>query len=317
MKICYGINQAEIQRPCIVTLGIFDGLHLGHQLIMKTVASRAKATGFLATALTFSPHPRAILHPQSAPPLLQTFEQKTEGMKLLGIEQLVILEFTRELASLSAEDFTRKILCHGLEAKEVYLGQGFAFGRGREGNFAKLKELGNRYDFFADEVPEVLLRKQRISSTQIRNYLINGQVNLARQMLGRPYALTGVVMEGRKVGRELEFPTANLLPQNTVLPADGVYITLTLVEGTWRRSVTNIGVRPTFSGLSERLVESHLLDFQGNLYGKTLKVRFLHRLRGEKKFASLTELKAQIILDALSTRRYFCNHSVRKVLEFF
>ncbi|KAF0247739.1 MAG: riboflavin kinase / FMN adenylyltransferase [bacterium] len=217
MKICYGINQSELQRPSIVTLGIFDGLHLGHQRIMQTVASRAKATGLAATALTFSPHPRAVLHPQSAPPLLQTFEQKTEGMKLLGIEQLVILEFTRELAALSAEDFTRKILCQGLEAKEVYLGQGFAFGRGREGDFVKLKEFSNRYDFFADEVPEVLLRKQRISSSQIRSYLINGQVNLARRMLGRPYALTSVVMEGRRVGRQLEFPTANLIPQNTVL----------------------------------------------------------------------------------------------------
>ena len=316
MKICYGINQSELQRPSIVTLGIFDGLHLGHQRIMQTVASRAKATGLTATALTFSPHPRAVLHPQSAPPLLQTFEQKTEGMKLLGIEQLVILEFTRELAALSAEDFTRKILCQGLEAKEVYLGQGFAFGRGREGDFVKLKEFSNRYDFFADEVPEVLLRKQRISSSQIRSYLINGQVNLARRMLGRPYALTSIVIEGRHVGRQLEFPTANLIPQNTVLPANGVYVTLTLVEGIWRRSVTNVGVRPTFNGLSERLVESHLLDFHDDLYGKTLKVRFLHRLRPEKKFASIDELKAQIMLDCLSTRRYFRHRLVKKVLEF-
>ncbi|MBI4854824.1 MAG: bifunctional riboflavin kinase/FAD synthetase [Acidobacteria bacterium] len=316
MKICYGINQSQLHCPSIATLGIFDGLHLGHQLIMKTVVNRAKATGLIATVVTFSPHPRAILHPQSAPPLLQTFEQKAEGMKLLGIEQLVILEFTRELAALSAEDFTRKILCHGLEAKEVYLGQGFAFGRGREGNFAKLKEFSNQYDFFADEVPEVLLRKQRISSTQIRTYLFNGQVNLARRMLGRPYSLTGIVMEGRKMGRQLEFPTANLIPQNTVLPADGVYITLTLVDGVWRRSVTNIGVRPTVSDLKERLVESHLLDFQADLYGKTLKIRFLHRLRSEKKFASINELKAQITLDSLVARKYFRNHLVRKVLEF-
>lgn len=316
MKICYGINQSELQRPCIVTLGIFDGLHLGHQQIMQKVVNRAKATGLLATALTFSPHPRALLHPQSAPPLLQTFEQKAEGMKLLGIEQLVILEFTRELAALSAEDFTRKILCHGLEAKEVYLGQGFAFGRGREGDFAKLKEFSNRYDFFADEVAEVLLRKQRISSSQIRSYLLNGQVNLARRMLGRPYALTSIVMEGRRIGRQLDFPTTNLMPQNTVLPANGVYVTLTLVDGIWRRSVTNVGIRPTFNNLNERLVESHLLDFQDDLYGKTLKVRFLHRLRPEKKFTSVDELKAQITLDCLSTRRYFRHHLTRKVLEF-
>jgi riboflavin kinase/FMN adenylyltransferase len=316
MKICYGVNHSDLQHPSIVTLGIFDGLHLGHQLIMKTVVNRAKATGFTATALTFSPHPRAILHPQSAPPLLQTFEQKAEGMKLLGIKQLVILEFTHELASLSAEDFTRKILCQGLEAKEVYLGQGFAFGKGREGNFNKLKEFSNRYDFFADEIPEVLLGKRRISSTQIRSYLLSGKVNLARRMLGRPFALTNIVVEGRQLGRKLEFPTANLMPQNTVLPADGVYITLTFVEGIWRRSVTNVGIRPTISGSLERLVESHLLDFNGDLYGKTLKVRFLHRLRAEKKFSSIDELKAQITLDSLKARKYFRNHLVRKVLEF-
>lgn len=316
MKICHGLNQLEIQQPTIVTLGIFDGLHLGHQKIMQVVTNRAKTTGLIATVLTFSPHPRAILHPQSAPPLLQTFEQKAEGLSILGIQQLVILEFTRELASLSAEDFTRKILHQALAAKEVYLGEGFAFGRGREGNFQKLKELSHRFDFFAGEVPEVLLRNQRISSSLVRNLLTNGRVNLARRMLGRPYGVEGIVMEGRQLGRELKFPTANLMPQNAVIPADGVYVTLTLVDGIWRRSVTNIGVRPTFAGLNERQVESHLLDFQGDLYGKTLRIRFLHRLRAEKKFPSLDALKQQISKDSFRASRYFRHHLVRKVLEF-
>ncbi len=316
MKICYGITQSEIQQPTIVTLGIFDGLHLGHQRIMQMVTSRAKATGLVATVLTFSPHPRALLQPQTAPPLLHTFEQKAEGLKILGIEQLVVLEFTRELASLSAEEFVRKIIYKGLGAKEVYLGEGFAFGRGREGNFQKLKELSHQFDFFADEIKEVVIRNQRISSTLIRNLLTGGRVNLARRMLGRPYGVEGIVMEGRHVGRQLSFPTANLMPQNAVIPADGVYVTLTLVDGIWRRSVTNIGVRPTFAGLNERQVESHLLDFQGDLYGQTLRIRFLHRLRAEKKFASLDELKAQISKDSARASRYFRHHLVRKVLEF-
>ncbi|MBK7994785.1 MAG: bifunctional riboflavin kinase/FAD synthetase [Blastocatellia bacterium] len=316
MKIAYGINQIEIKRPTIVTLGIFDGLHLGHQKIMQLVVERAKATGFVPTVLTFSPDPRAVLHPQSAPPLLHTFEQKAEGLEILGIEQLVVLEFTCELASISAEDFTRKILYQGLEAKEVYLGQGFAFGRGREGNFEKLKEFSHRFDFFADEVPEISLRTIRISSSKIRSLLISGQVNLARRMLGRPYGVEGIVLEGRQLGRQIQFPTANLMPQNAVLPANGVYVTLTLIEGVWRRSVTNVGIRPTFKDLQDRLVESHILNFDGDLYGKTLRVRFLHRLRAEKKFASLDELKKQISLDSNRAEKYFQHQIVGKVLKF-
>ncbi len=316
MKIAYGINQVEIKRPTIVTLGIFDGLHLGHQKIMQLIVERAKATGLIPTVLTFSPHPRAVLHPQSAPPLLHTFEQKAEGLEILGIEQLVVLEFTRELASISAEDFTRKILCQSLDAKEVYLGQGFAFGRGREGNFEKLKEFSERFDFFAGEVPEISLRNNRISSSKIRSLLISGQVNLARRMLGRPYGVEGIVLEGRQLGRQIQFPTANLMPQNAVLPANGVYVTLTLINGIWRRSVTNVGIRPTFKDLQDRLVESHILNFDDDLYGKTLRVRFLHRLRAEKKFASLDELKKQISLDSKRAEKYFQHQIVGKVLKF-
>jgi riboflavin kinase/FMN adenylyltransferase len=316
MKVCHGLNSSEIKRPTIITMGVFDGLHLGHQHIMKTVTERAQATGFAATVVTFSPHPRAVLHPETAPPLLQTFEQKAEGMRILGIEQLIVLPFTRELAALSAEEFTRDILVNNLQAREVYLGKGFAFGRGREGNIDKLREFSNRYQFQAEEVQEVLQRGRRISSTVIRRLIKAGRMNLARDMLGRPYGVEGDIIEGRRVGRELGFPTANLNPQNAVLPADGIYITLALVAGKWRRSVTNIGVRPTFSGANERLIECHLLDFGGDLYGQTLRLRFLHRLRGEKKFPSLAALKEQIARDCQRARRYFNYPIVRKLVEY-
>lgn len=317
MKIFYGIDSSQIQRPTTVTLGVFDGLHLGHQEIMHTVVARAQATQTVPTVLTFSPHPRVVLHPATAPPLLQTFAQKAEGLGILGIQQIIVLEFTPELASMSAEDFIRKILCQSLEAQEIYLGKGFAFGRGREGNIEKLKELSSRFNFVAAEVGEIVLHGRRISSTMVRRLIQAGRMNLARRMLGRPYGVEGIVMEGRKVGRQLQFPTANLVPQNAVLPADGVYVTLTLVDGQWRRSVTNIGMRPTFGSLTERVVESHLLDFEGNLYGATLRLRFLRRLRGEQKFASLDALKAQIGQDCDRARRYFQHTVTQRNLTYF
>jgi riboflavin kinase / FMN adenylyltransferase len=316
MKVCHGPNSLDNRHPTVITMGVFDGLHMGHQLIMRTVIERAQATGLVSTVLTFSPHPRAVLHPETAPPLLQTFEQKIEGMETIGIDQVVVLEFNLELAAMTAEEFTRDILCNKLHAREIHLGKGFAFGRGREGNIDKLKEYSLRYDFIAEEVPEVLLRGRRISSTIIRRLIKAGRMNLARRMLGRPYSVEGRVIEGRRVGRELNFPTANFIPENSVLPADGVYVTLILIDGKWRRSVSNIGVRPTLVSAGERLVECHLLDFDGDLYGKNVSLRFLYRLREEKKFASIQELKAQIAHDARRARQYFNHNRVHKMLEF-
>jgi riboflavin kinase / FMN adenylyltransferase len=316
MRVCHGIDSLDIQKPTIITMGVFDGLHLGHQLIMRTVIERAHSTGFISTVITFSPHPRAVLHPETAPPLLQTFEQKKEGMGIVGIDQLIVLEFNLELAAMTAEEFTREILCNKLQAREIHLGKGFAFGRGREGNIDKLREFSERYGFLAEEVPEVLLRGRRISSTVIRRLIRAGRMNLARRMLGRPYGVEGRIIEGRRVGRELSFPTANLIPENSVLPADGVYVTLALIDGRWRRSVSNVGVRPTLTSAGERLIECHLLDFSGDLYGKSMRLRFLHRLRDEKKFASINELKAQIAYDSQRARHYFEHSRVRKLLEF-
>lgn len=303
-------------RPTILTMGIFDGLHLGHQQIMKDVIARAKATQCASTVLTFSPHPRAVLHPETAPPMLQTFEQKAEGMGILGIDQLVVMEFNEQLSSMSAQDFTQKIICEALKAQEIYLGKGFAFGRGREGNIVKLQEYSQHFGFYASEVHEVVLRGRRISSTMVRRLIKAGRINLARRLLGRPYGVEGVVIKGRQLGRELQFPTANIAPHNTVIPADGVYVTLALVDGLWRRSVTNIGVRPTIGGNLERMIEAHLLDFQGDLYHRTLRLRFLCRLRDEKKFKSLDELKAQISRDSQRAQRYFQHKSLPKLLEF-
>ena len=310
-------DAPELRRPTVLTLGVFDGLHLGHQAIMHEVVERARELGVAPTAVTFDPHPRAVLHPESTPPLLQTFEQRIEGMRFLGIEQVVALEFTRELAALPAEEFVTRFLLDELQARAIFLGQGFAFGRGRSGNIALLRTLAERYGFEADEVGEVELHGRRISSTAIRAALKKGHVNVARRMLGRPYGVEGRVIEGNKMGgKVLSFPTANIDPHNRVLPAAGVYVTATLVEETWHRSVTNVGVKPTVSDEGKLLVETHLLDFDRSLYGETIRVRFLRRLRGERKFPSLDDLRAQIAHDVGRATQYFEHDAVRRHLTF-
>jgi riboflavin kinase / FMN adenylyltransferase len=316
MKIFHGTEHADIRRPTVVTLGVFDGLHLGHQAIVKTVVERAAQCGATPTLITFDPHPRQVLRPESAPPLLQTFNQKMEGLRLLGLQQVIVLRFTPELAALPAEMFVQQYLCDALQAREVYLGKGFAFGHQRRGNIELLLRLSQSLGFYAAEVPEVQLRHARISSTVVRQLLQAGRVNLARRMLGRPYGIEGVVTRGHGIGHQLLYPTANLAVENRVLPADGVYVTLTLIEGVWRRSVTNIGKRPTFGGELASKIETHLLDFAGDLYGQTIRVRMLHRLRGEKKFNGVEELKAQIGRDRERALRYFRGALVRRNLKF-
>lgn len=317
MKIIRNLEVDFLSRPTALTLGVFDGLHLAHQLIMSRVVERARATGLVPTVVTFDPHPRAVLRPETAPPLLQTFEQKMEGISRLGVEQVVVLNFTPKLSQVSAEDFLLDIIFGRLDAREVYLGHGFAFGHNREGRFELLKQVADRLGRVAEEVPEIILGGHRVSSTMIRRLLGAGRVNLARRMLGRPYGIESQVIEGRNIAKaQLNYPTANLKPQNRVIPANGVYVTLTLTEGEWRRSITNVGQRPTFGGDAEVTVETHLIDFDRMLYGETIRVRFLHRLRGEIKFESVEALRAQIARDLRRTVRYFEMAGVRKNLTF-
>jgi riboflavin kinase/FMN adenylyltransferase len=264
--------------------------------------------------ITFDPHPRALLHPESAPPLLQTFDQKIEALGVLGIEQTIVIRFDQNFAQIRAEDFLRTVIADRLHAKEVYLGCGFAFGHGREGNIELLRTVSQSLDFFADEVPELRLRGRRVSSSRIRELLQQGQVNIARRMLGRPYGVEGRVVRGAERGATLGFPTANLHPQNRVIPRNGVYVTATLIDGQWRRSVTNIGTRPTFGADNESSVETFVMNWSGDLYGDVVRVRFLSRLREEKKFSSVDELKAQIQRDVSHAQKYFERAGVKKEL---
>jgi riboflavin kinase/FMN adenylyltransferase len=315
MKLFHGTDNAEILRPTVLTLGVFDGLHLGHQKIMRTIVERARALQAVPTVITFDPHPRAVLHSESAPPLLQTLDQRIGAFEVLGLEQTIVIRFNRDFAATDAETFLREVIHDRLKAKEVYLGKGFAFGKNRAGNIELLKKLSAELGFLADEVPEVQLRGQRISSSRIRHLLLEGHINLARRMLGRPYGIEGRVVRGDRRGHTIGFPTANLQTVNRVMPKNGVYVTSTLIDGQWRRSITNIGVRPTFENQAEPTIETYILNWAGDLYGDVIRVRFLHRIRDERKFSGIEELKAQINKDLARAEIYFQREGVKKMLS--
>jgi len=315
MRLFHGTDNADIARPTVLTLGVFDGLHLGHQAIIRTVVDRARAVGAAATVLTFEPHPRSVLHPESAPPLLQTFDQKVEALGVLGVDQTIVIHFDKAFAQTPAADFLRDIVRERLHAKEVYLGKGFAFGHNREGNINLLRSVSAELGFYADEVPEVRLRGTRIGSTRIRELLQQGRINLARRMLGRPYGVEGRVIHGARRGVQLGFPTANIQPHNRVIPRGGVYVTAALIDKQWRRSVTNIGTRPTFDDSTDTSIETHVINLSDDLYGNVVRVRFLHRLRDERKFGSLDELRRQIHCDVSRAKRFFERAGVKHSLK--
>ncbi len=315
MKIFHGTENANIRRPTVLTLGVFDGLHLGHQEIMKTVVERAKAVEAVPTAITFDPHPRAVLYPENAPPLLQTLDQRLANFKVLGIEQAIVIRFNKDFANQDAREFIKEIFHERLQAKEIYLGHGFAFGKNRSGNIELLKKMSEELGFHADEVGEVRLRGRRISSSRIRQLLKDGKVNLARRMLGRPYGIEGAIIRGDRRGHTIGFPTANLKPQNRVIPKYGVYATAILIEGKWRKAITNVGVRPTFKTEAEPSIETYIFDFKGDLYGDVLRVRFLHRIRSERKFSGIEEIKTQIQKDTETALHYFSHFGVKNSLD--
>ena len=211
----------------------------------------------------------------------------------------------RSFAAQDAEEYLREILYKRLNAKEIYLGHGFAFGKKRLGNIELLRSVSKELGFVADEVEEIRLRGTRISSSRIRALLKEGKINLARRMLGRPYGIEGAIIKGDQRGRTIGFPTANLKPQNRVIPKFGVYATATLIDGVWRKGVTNVGIRPTFETDQDASVETYIFDYEGDLYGRVLRVRFLHRIRDEKKFSGIDELKAQIADDVAEAKAIF------------
>jgi riboflavin kinase/FMN adenylyltransferase len=287
-----------------LTVGNFDGLHLGHQKILRSVVERGHATGGIASAVTFDPHPLRILRPAEAPPLISTLAQRLAGFEELGLAAALVLRFDRKLSQLEPEEFVRAILVDQLQVGGILVGENFRFGHRQSGDVRLLAELGRRLGFAVEIVPAVVVRGEVVSSTAIRRHVQAGRVSLAARLLGRPFALTGTIRPGTGRGRSVVFPTLNLAPEQELLPAIGVYATETQVAGQLYRSATNVGRRPTFDG-GPLTIESHLLDFSDTITAGPMEVRFWERLREEKKFSGAEALRAQIAADLARTRSFF------------
>src|SRR5467141_976943 len=299
-------RYAKFGHSSVLAIGNFDGIHLGHQAILRATVERAQSLNAVSTALTFDPSPRKVLRPETAPPLLSTSAQRMEWFNLLGLEAVVVLPFTLDLARLSPAEFVEQILVRDLRVKAVLVGENFRFGHKQAGDVKRLSELGAKHGFDVVVVPPVVYRGEVVSSTIIRREIAAGDVSHAARLLGRPFVLTGEVVSGTGTGRRFTFPTLNLASEQELLPARGVYVTRTCLDGEPRshRSVTNIGMRPTFNG-SSLSVETHLLDANLATTPKRLEVRFWKRLREEKKFSGPEELRAQIASDIARANKFF------------
>ena len=299
-------RYATFGHSSVLAIGNFDGIHLGHQAILRATVDRAHSLNAVSTALTFDPSPRKVLRPESAPLRLSTNAQRMEWFNVVGLEAAVVLPFTLELARLSPEEFVQQILLRDLHVKAVLVGENFRFGHKQAGDVRVLSELGTKHGFEVVVVPPVVYRGEVVSSTIIRREIGAGDVSHAARLLGRPFVLTGEVITGTGTGRRFTFPTLNLVAEQELLPARGVYVTRTCLDGETRshRSVTNIGVRPTFNG-SALSIETHLLDTPLTTAPKRIEVRFWKRLREEKKFTGSEELRAQIATDIARANKFF------------
>ena len=303
-------------RGSVTAIGTFDGIHLGHQRVLEYAIERARESGAVATALTFEPPPGKVLRPEAAPARISTNQQRIDWFGAVGMEAAVVLPFTKELSALTAEEFVKEILVRRLQVRTVVVGDNFRFGNKQAGDVKFLREIGMSEGFEVVVHTPVMIDGEVVSSTLIRKLVSEGHVRHAARLLGRPFALTGDVVSGTGTGRKFTFPTLNLRVEQELLPARGVYITRTALDGEplSHRSVTNVGVRPTFNGTGLG-VETHLLDYSGNFAPKRIEVRFWKRLRAEKKFSGPQELKEQIANDIATANRYFARWKRAKERE--
>jgi len=300
-----------------LAIGNFDGIHLGHQAILRAAVARAREVGAVSTILTFDPTPQKVLRPESAPLRISTTEQRLSCFAKLGMDAAVVLPFTHDLARLSPQEFVDQILVRDLQVRAVFVGENFRFGHKQAGNARLLLLLGAERGFDVVILPPVIYKREVVSSTIIRREIAEGDVAHAGRLLGRPFVLSGKVVSGTGTGRRFLFPTLNLAPEQELLPARGVYVTRTLIEGESRsrRSVTNIGVRPTFNG-STLSVETHVLEPLDEITPGRIEVHFWKRLREEKKFSGPEELRAQIAQDIATADKFFTRlRAVRSLLN--
>ncbi len=307
MRILRSIPElAQIQGPVFLAVGVFDGVHLGHQAVISTAARHAAEAGGTAVVFTFDPHPAKTLRPQESPRLLTATAHKIALIRELGVSHLLVLKFDRELAATPPEEFVRQLVAAAKPLREICVGQEWSFGRNRAGNLALLKKLGAQLGFNVVGVEPVTSEGTIVSSTAIRKAVEAGYFATATQMLGREYTILGTVESGSQIGRSLGFPTANLSAHSEQFPPNGVYAAEAQLEGKRLRGVINLGVRPTVADASpERVLELHLFDFDRDIYGSDIEVRFLRYLRPEQKFENLAALRAQIARDVEEAQQAF------------
>jgi riboflavin kinase / FMN adenylyltransferase len=302
-------RPARWHKP-VLALGNFDGLHRGHTKIIERVRRVAAERGATSLVLTFDPHPPRIVRPDKAPPLLMTLNQKLEALDKAGIQGVAIVRFTLELSRWEPETFVKNVLVEWLRVGEVWVGADFLFGRDRSGNFSLLRALGSHYGFRVEKIDSVRYKDFVVSSTRVRRLVSEGRVDEAGALLGRHVFIDGLVVQGAGRGRELGVPTANLQTENELLPPHGVYATTVTIDGVVYPGVTNIGLRPTFGDGGRTTIEVHVLGLTRDLYGQTVRLGFIQRLRDERRFPDVDALKAQIDADVRRARRLFDRLSV-------
>jgi len=300
LRVFRSIEAFEKVNRAVVTTGTFDGVHIGHRKIIARMKEVARKVNGETVLLTFDPHPRMVIYPDDhGLQLLSTLEEKVQLLKEAGIDNLIIHPFTREFSRTTSIDFVRTILAERLGTHRLVIGYDHHFGRNREGSFEHLKDCGPLYGFEVEEIPAQEVDDISVSSTKIRQALEVGDVRTAADYLGADYRLSGKVVEGRQLGRTIGFPTANIAVHdpNKLIPATGVYAAHVLMDGRKFGAMLNIGFRPTVNDVPNRTIEAHLFDFEGNMYGASVELRFRSRIRDEKKFGSVEELRSQLELD--------------------
>jgi len=307
MQVLRSIAELDqLPGPVFLAIGVFDGVHLGHQAVIRTSTQHAKEENGTAVVVTFDPHPAKVLRPEAAPHLLTATQHKIALIRDLGVDHLLVLRFDRPFAATSPKEFVQQLVKHAHPLSEICVGHEWSFGKNRTGNLALLKQLGTQHHFNVVGIQPVTVEGVVVSSTAIRNAVEKGNFREAAKMLGREYTILGTVKKGEQFGRQLGFPTANLSAHNEQFPPNGVYAAEARLNSLTYRGVANLGYRPTVTaGQPERLLELHLFDLHREIYGEDIEVRFMHYLRHEKKFANPDELKAQIARDADEARKFF------------
>lgn len=307
MQVLRSIPElSHLHGPLFLAIGVFDGVHLGHQAVISTSARNAKLADGTPVVVTFDPHPEKVLRPQSAPHLLTATQHKIELIRSLGVGHLLVIHFDKDFASTAPELFVRELVTQSRPLRQICVGHEWSFGRGRAGNLELLEKLGAENQFEVIGIPPIDVAGEVISSTAIRQAVQTGNFVKAARMLGREYTILGTVVGGDKMGKKLGYPTANLSAHSEQFPRDGVYAAEARLEGETHRGVLNLGTRPTLHGAAaERILEIHLLDFNREIYGSDIEVRFVRYLRAEKRFDGLPALKSQIELDIRMARELF------------